>query len=496
VPNDTYDLLVLDARHHLLCLGVTLLAALGVFAGSAVDAAAQSPATPEVSTAPGLFPAFNRSVTDYVVRCQPSNAVQVSVSTPDSINVSVDGGSQRTGSFTETVRMDAGQSFEISFTESGQTANYFIRCLPSDFPAFTATRSGSTQAEWYAVTPNLYWPPPGVSRQYVAFFDNNGVPVWWMRSSDSTAPADAKLLPNGNVAWLHTFPGSPGAEEHRLDGSLVRTLNTVGSGVDHHDIQLLPNGNYLMGRYFGRYGVDMSSCGGSSSRRLVDFELQELTPSGVLVWSWRASDHIPVSENTTAWQSYCSSGGDIYHWNSVEPDGDGYVLSFRHLDAVYRIERATGAIDWKLGGEPRAESLTVVGDPLSAVSTLGAQHDARVLADGSLTVHDNGTGYKRPPRAVRYVIDETANTATLLETVRYTAAWSSGCCGSTRRLPGGNWVSAWGATRYITEQTATGARIFQLWFPQGPFSYRANAVLPGQLSRAALRAGMSAQYPR
>jgi len=475
-------------------------AALGILAGGAAAKPSTTP-QPQVSTDPSLFPTFNQSVSDYVVRCQPSNQVEVSVSTPPNTKASVDGGPQRKGNFTETVSLNAGQSFDVTFTAPRKTATkYFIRCLPSDFPAFTASRNGSTQAEWYAVTPNLSSAPSGTSRQYAAFFDNNGVPVWWMKSSGSSVPLDAKLLPNGHVAWLRFFGsgGPTGAEEYTLSGSTVRTLDTVGSGADHHDIQLLPNGNYLIGRYFTRSGVDMSACGGSTSRNLIDNEIQELTPSGAQVWSWRASDHIPFSEVTAAWESQCRTGsGDIYHWNSVEADGDGYVLSMRHEDAVYRIDRATGDIDWKLGGESRPESLRVVGDPLSSDSTFGGQHDARVLADGTLTVHDNGSQRSRPPRAVRYAIDETANTATLREDVRDPDARSSGCCGSTRRMPGGNWVSEWGANPFVTELTGSGDRIFKLTFTDGGlFSYRANPVLPGQLSRSALRAGMDAQHPR
>jgi hypothetical protein len=242
--------------------------------------------------------------------------------------------------------------------------------------------------------------------------------------------------------------------------------------------------------------VDMSSCGGSTSGNLMDFELQELSPNGNLVWSWLASDHIPFSETIARWNT-CATNGDIYHWNSVEPDGDGYVISFRHLDAVYRIDQATGAIDWKLGGVSRPESLTVIGDPLSAVSTFCGQHDARVLADGSLTVFDDGSGC-RPSRAVRFAIDETTPTptATLLEDVGDSEGANAGCCGSARRLPDGDWVTQWGNYPYFTEQTGAGDPVFKLLFTQGLFSYRADPVLPGQLSRAALRAGMDAQYPR
>ena len=479
---------------------VTLLAALGVLTGLARVAVADPPGGLQVSTEPPLFPDFDQSVSDYVVRCQPSNEVQVSVAAPASTKVFVDHVAVRKGSGGQTVSLGSGQSFEITIQSRGNSTSYFVRCLPSDFPPFDVVRNGPAQAEWYVVTPGLFGAPTGVSRQYAAFFDNNGVPVWWMPSSGSTIPLDAKLLPNGDVAWLHLNPGpSPlGMEERSLDGSLVRTLDTNPGGADHHDVQLLPNGDYLMGRSFTRSIVDMSACGGSSSGNLTDFELQELSPTGTVVWAWRASDHIAFSEVTTRWQSNCSSGGDIYHWNSVEPDGDGYVLSFRHLDAVYRIDRATGTIDWKVGGVHRDESLTVIGDDqLSAVSTFCGQHDARALSDGSLTVFDDGSGCDRPARAVRFAIDGTARTATLLEDVRDPDGARSFCCGSTRRLPGGNWVTQWGSTPYLTEQTGNGVPVFKLTFTDARLvSYRANPVPPGQVSRAALREGMDAQYPR
>jgi hypothetical protein len=481
-------------RNRVLAI-VAVPAALGGLAGGV--SAETLPAALQVSTQPVLLPGFDASVHDYVVRCEPSNEVEVSVSTPGNVNVSVDSGPLSTGSLTQTVSLSVGQSFDISVIESGVTRTYFIRCLPSDFPTFTATRAGPTRAQWYAVAPSLGTAPPGESQDYVAFFDNNGVPVWWMPSAGGSIPVDFKLLPNGNVVWSH-FGRNPGAEEHRLNGELVRTLDTVPAGADAHDIRLLGNGHYLLGRSFVRSGFDMSSCGGSTSGDLTDFELQELSPNGgPPVWSWTASEHIRVSEVTDRWQSQCTTGGDIYHWNSVARDGDGYVLSFRNLDAVYRIDRATGAIDWKLGGVRRQrKSLEVIGDQLSDVSTFCGQHDARMLPGRTLTVFDDGSGCDRPSRDVRFAIDETARTATLIKDLRDSDDATSFCCGSTRRLPGPRWVTQWGNNPYLTEQTPAGVVVFKLSFTPGLWSYRANPVLPGRLSRAALRAGMNAQYPR
>ena len=74
---------------------------------------------------------------------------------------------------------------------------------------------------------------------------------------------------------------------------------------------------------------------------------------------------------------------------------------------------------------------------------------------------------------------------------------ASQCCGSTRRQPGGNWITSWGGgAPYITEQDASGTRVFTLTFTQGFVTYRTNPISPGVLSPTMLRAGMDAQYPR
>ena len=56
------------------------------------------------------------------------------------------------------------------------------------------------------------------------------------------------------------------------------------------------------------------------------------------------------------------------------------------------------------------------GDPRGY--TLGAQHDARLLPDGTLTVFDNRTNLgTQAPRAVRFRINRAGGTATLLQSI-------------------------------------------------------------------------------
>ncbi|MBK5233194.1 MAG: aryl-sulfate sulfotransferase [Thermoleophilia bacterium] len=256
------------------------------------------------------------------------------------------------------------------------------------------------------------------------------------------------------------------------------------------------NGNLYLPAYKPRAHVDLSAYGGSPDATVIDAEIQEIDPEGNAVWSWNSKDHTGLDE-TGRWYSIPVGNTDLVHINSIDVDGDSLVVSFRHADAVYKINRTTGDIEWKLGGTPTPESLTVVDDPYAGTGyPLGGQHDARVLADGTVTVHDNGSGLERPPRAVRYEIDEAAHTATLVESVSDPEITSSACCGSVRRSPSGSWLMSWGGNSRVTEFNSDGDRTFRLSFGALLFSYRAFPVPQGQISRQSMREAMETMHPR
>jgi len=482
-------------RCSALALALVLVATI-MPAAAAAQARGQAQAL-SVLTEPRLVPDFDPKVRNYVTRCRPDGRVAVSVVAPRRSWVFVDGRWAPTSS-TTTVRATEGQRFAVTVVGPGwRWSTYHVRCLPLDFPTYAAQRTGRTQAQWYVVAPFGGAPPPGTSTNYVAIFDNEGVPMWWYRAPYQ--PVDAKLLRDGSIGWLQyneTEALQGGADVYRLDGTKVRHVDTVGGGADHHELLRLRNGNYLIARYPRQSGVDLTSCGGPVSGVIYDNEVQEITPGGALVWSWKASDHLSPGDISVRWRDTCTvaTPADIYHFNSVEPDRGGYVLSMRHLDAVLRIDRRTGRIDWKLGGTQSPESLVPIGDAETAAGGLGGQHDARILPDGTLTVHDNGTRAAHPTRAVRYRLDLRARTATLLEDVRDPDVPTTVCCGSARRLSGGNWVMAWGGGPIVTELTGAGAPVFRLTL--GLFSYRADPISFGVLSPAALRRGMDVMHPR
>jgi hypothetical protein len=183
----------------------------------------------------------------------------------------------------------------------------------------------------------------------------------------------------------------------------------------------------------------------------------------------------------------------VYHWNSIESTGTGFILSYRHLDALYGIDQASGNVVWKLGGSTRPESLTVVGDPVfDGGSHFGGQHDGRMLGDGTVTLYDDGTGFDRAPRAVRYAIDTNGRTATLLDSVSDPQIAGSPCCGSARDLGSGVWVVGWGGTSHGTE-TVGGGRQYALSFP-GYLVYRLLPLTSSQVTVDQLVSAMDAKF--
>ena len=481
---------------RLLRLTPALLAlvALGVLVPNVAQA------TVTVSAKPALYPAFQRDVTDYVSRCKTGKPLVLSGTATGGEKVKVGSRPAHSGQFTESLNRNAGGGITVRVTSSSRPRTFHIRCLPSDFPKWDVSRPGKPQAQWYVVT------PIGTQHKgYLAVFNSRAVPVWW-RYAGSYGPWDAKPMPGGTIAWTHYLgdpfgqPGASGYEEHRLDGGLVRRIRAFGVPTDTHELQRMSNGDYLVISYVPRTGVDLSPYGGPENAKVYDGVIQELTPAGTVKWEWRSNDHfdpsatgrwLPILVDRESKKPASERYYDLVHLNSVEPEGDGFVVSARHLDAVFRINH-DGSIDWKLGGTNLpGKSLVVMNDP-NGDPPIGGSHDARLWTDGSVTVFDNETLTGRAPRAVRYAIDPLARTATFMEEVRDSRVTQSIFGGSARKLPGGDWVVYWGGSTLVTEQTDKGAPVLSISFRNGRWGYRAAPVVPGQLSAKTLRNGMDA----
>jgi Arylsulfotransferase (ASST) len=258
--------------------------------------------------------------------------------------------------------------------------------------------------------------------------------------------------------------------------------------------------------------VDTSVLGAgySTSDRVVDAVIQELDPTlpagSPPVWEWNSKDHFNINE-TTFPQRFDTDGNgvpdtvDLVHLNSIEPQANGdLVVSFRHLDAVVQINRATGNVIWKVGGTPTtkdtavgAKILTVLNDPLGGPAR---QHSATITPTGNLLLYDNRTPFTAPgspsigpARAAEYQLDLTANTARLVWRLDQSTGRSAFGLGSVIRFTDGDTLIHWGVIQPLMIQVDAASNLqWQIFQPTGGYGYRVAKEPVASFDRSTLRA--------
>jgi len=443
----------------------------------------------------GLYPDFNPAEGRYVSRCG-RDGHPLRVVAGNGTEVAVGTAAPAAGTFTIDRPVPAGADFQITAIRGARRDTFQVRCLPADFPQWRFQKLRPIPPGLFVVS---FRASPKI-RPWIIVFDHEGAPRWWY--SPPTSALWAQFLSDGNIAWARSFGDGYGLdprmahEVRSVTGKLLRVVKTKGEIIDGHEFRELGNGNVLVDTYAPGNEVNLKRFGGPGSASAVFAEIQELNPEGRLVWRWNSRGKIGLAESGRWWRNILSNGKtsvlgvrtfDPVHINSIDPRGpDEVVISARHTDAVYGIERSTGDIRWKLGGTETPDSLRIVGDP--AVKDFGGQHDARIGPNGVLSIYDNGKDRPRRPRVVFYRLDLDQGTATYLGQLNDPRITRSHCCGSARPLPGGGWLVSWGANPLVTAFDAGGRTAFRLELAASTF--RAVPVPVGATTVATLDRGL------
>ena len=266
---------------------------------------------------------------------------------------------------------------------------------------------------------------------------------------------------------------------------------TNGISTDGHDFIHLSNGSYHLVGTEERV-MDLSSfqtdngTPGNTAATVIGNVIQRFDAQQNLEFEWKSLDHFAVNDC----YSYYFTHPDILdhsHYNSLEVDQDGnYILSFRHLNEITKVDSSSGQIIWRLGG--KNNQFTFLGD----TTKFTAQHDARRISNGHLTLFDNASfSNGLPARALEYQLDETNMTATKVWEFTEPNNLSSQFIGNAHRLPNGNTLIDWGGafplsqSTSFTEVTQTGNIALALDFQSDRYvSYRAvKYELPFDLNR-------------
>ena len=248
-----------------------------------------------------------------------------------------------------------------------------------------------------------------------------------------------------------------------------------GYQADLHEFQLTPQNTALLTAYT-THDADLSALGGPTEGTLLDSIVQEVdVATGRVLFEWRASDHVGLDESksvlpaTTAPQP---APFDFFHVNAIGVDTDGNLLvSARNTSTVYKLDRKSGEILWRLGG---ARSDFAFGDR----AAFAWQHHARRRADGAITLFDNAaasfpTETEPQSRGLVLDVDEGAMTASFVREYVHPEGLVVVAMGSMQTLPGGDVVVGWGVEPRFNQFASDGEVGLEGVFPSGAISYRA-----------------------
>jgi len=378
-----------------------------------------------------------------------------------------------------TLDSSADAAILVTDNVTGAKTTYTLHARPLDYVRYTVDTSSGPEAGDLYLTP---FDPQGFGAAYAYIVGTDGSLKYYYREPRGNYVRDFKktVLPSGAVRY--SFYESSLAGIRVMDDAFnflanVKALpfpdgNTYA--VDDHDHVILDDGHYIVGVYANKTVTNIPSLSGQSLF-VGGAGLQEIQ-NGAAVFSWLSTDHPELYACSTEGNSFAANNGaDYAHWDSVIVDNDAnWVASFRHLDAVLKINRGDGTIAWILGGPCDQYGLTTT-------QKFSHQYDARRAPDGRLTLFDDNNA-DGASRALAFGLDESSKT--LLSFAAYAAdTHSSTGMGSAQFFADGKVLIGWGAypeaASDVSEfDAASGAFSFQLTlqpsdYANGYFSYRA-----------------------
>jgi MFS family permease len=207
------------------------------------------------------------------------------------------------------------------------------------------------------------------------------------------------------------------------------------------------------------------------TRKVLEGALQEIDiRTGRVLFEWHSVGNVALVESYYRLPRDPDKTYDYFHINSIDIDHDGNLLvSARNTHAIYKINRRTGKIIWRLGGR-RSDF------ELGKGVRFGWQHDARRRPDGTLTLFDNAAAPKlrKQSRGLVLRLDERRMRADLLHTYVHDPPIVAVDQGNMQKLPNGNFLIGWGHEPFVTEFGPQGKAALDFRFDRhGVDSYRA-----------------------
>jgi len=263
-----------------------------------------------------------------------------------------------------------------------------------------------------------------------------------------------------------------------FDGSyreIARFAAANGYNGDHHEFLISPQNTALI-TIFNAVPRDLSSVGGSKDSVAMQGVIQELDiETGKVLFEWQSIDHVGLDETYVSPSEDHYPGIDYFHINSIDVDHDDDLLvSARETSTVYKVDRKTGEVIWRLGGK-------MSDFEMEEGARFAFQHDARRLPNGNISIFDNGSlvfddGTPKAveeSRAIVLEVDEKRMRATLVHEYTHPDGQYADAAGNTQVLPNGDVFVGWGRALAISEFSKEGELLFDAGLLRKNKTYRA-----------------------
>jgi hypothetical protein len=270
--------------------------------------------------------------------------------------------------------------------------------------------------------------------------------------------------------WEGSTQNGLGKGEHVILDQSYRVIARLPSGAgrpsDLHEFVLTSRGTALVTSW-ELTTADLRAVGGAAQGQVVGGVVQEIEiPSARVLFEWRSLDHVAIAESH---QSIGRHAYDYFHVNSIDEDHDGNLLvSARNTWGVYKIDRHTGNVMWRLGGR-RSDFAMGKG------TRFAWQHDARHHGSSSISLFDDSAAPQVAPqsRALVIALDTDNMRATLHRQYTHRPRALAHALGSLQVLPNGHVLVGWGTEPYFTEYGRDGKIHLDAKLPKGGQNYRA-----------------------
>lgn len=268
----------------------------------------------------------------------------------------------------------------------------------------------------------------------------------------------------------------------------IQTGNGAPEG-DFHEMFLINGGETALHTIYEPFQYDLTAYNITSNPSwLQQGSFQEVNVSnGEVIFEWNSIDYVPLSASyVRPGDSEVAGNGttevsawDYFHINSVDKSSMAghYLISARHVSAVYCIDGNNGSIIWTLSYG--AENNTFEFSDFNFTF----QHDARFVSENDthtiISLFNNGSNdfNRSATQSSGMVIslDLVANTATLVNRTfgPRPGGILAGSQSNYQLLETGGTFIGWGSVPAVSETNAAGEYVFFAEFGSHVYNYRA-----------------------